>query len=196
MKALAAAKLPFFGGNFLAPGNSVIHFYFTEQERLRFVPFLAGALRGGRGAVLAAPAGALDALSAELCKSRPGNRQPHFQQVEITADLPDSLRALLAAVRQQVARSGTARVLIDFAGLVTHEGVFEVEADLSSSFRELRLTHVTQYDGNSVSATVTLEQFKTHSLAVVGDAFYYENRRHISPEVYFRRRATAATAKG
>jgi hypothetical protein len=196
MKDPSAAKLPFFGGNFIAPGNSVIHFYFTEEERLRFVPFLSASLRSGRGAVLAAPATALDSLTSELRNSRTRNPKAQSRQVEITTDLQASLRVLVGAVREQVARCGSARVLVDFAGLVTHEQVFEVEADLSSSFRDLRLSHVTQYDGNCVSATVTLEQFKTHSLAVVGDAFYYENRRHISPEAYFRRRATAATAKG
>ncbi len=188
------SRLPNFGANYLQPGCSVIHFYYSATEQVRFVPFIAEGLRLGQTVVLAAPADLIPSFTGSL--NLPGfrRRNGELQQVLLTPDISSCLAVLVQAVKEAAIGSGLVRLLADFSGLVAHEDVFDVEATLSSSLHGLRLMSITQYDGNVVSAPVTVEQFKTHSLAIVGDAFYYENRRHISPEAYIRKRAAATTA--
>ena len=47
-------------------------------------------------------------------------------------------------------------------------------------------------DSIETKATVTLEQFRTHALTVIGNVFYSENRDFTSPEQYARERTRAA----
>jgi hypothetical protein len=91
-----------------------------------------------------------------------------------------------------VKRTGEARVLVDFAGIVSHEGIFEVEAALHAAVEGMRLITISQYDGNAFPAGITLEQFQTHALTVVGNVFYSENRKFIKPEAYLRTRIARA----
>lgn len=191
-------RIPDFGRNFLRTGSSVIHFYYSPAEQLRFGGFLNEGLRISQGVVLAAPA-EVQARFAPLVRLPRFRRRGkgELQQVVLTADLNAGLRLLVQAVRDEISRCGRVRLLADFAGLVTQDEIFEVEADLSSSLQHLPTTCVTQYDGAAVPAPVTVEQFKTHSLAIVGDAFYYENQHVIPPEQYFRkRRGALARAAG
>ncbi len=189
------SHLPNFGMNYLQPGCSVIHFYYSPQEQVRFLPFVVEGLRLGQTAVLAAPPGLMPDLLESFSVPRFRKRACSFEQVELTPDLATCVPVLTRAVREAALATGVVRVLADFSTLVSGDEVFDIEATLSSSFRGLRLMSVTQYDGTAVSAPTTVEQFKTHSLAVVGDAFFYENRKHIPPEMYHRKRAAAAAAR-
>src|SRR5205085_10651079 len=141
--------------------------------------FMQEGLRLSQGVVLAAGINAISALAAGVKASRLRRLPLDLEQVILTTDIPASTAALVTAVREVVMAHRQARVLVDFADLVYPDEIFEVEADLSASFKDLNVVCVTQYDGNAFSAPVALEQFKTHSLAIVGNAFYYENAKHI-----------------
>ena len=83
-------------------------------------------------------------------------------------------------------------LLVDFDGLISSEKIFEVEADLHRRTRGLRMVVISQYDGNAIPAAITLEQFHTHGVTIIGNIFYSENRNYTSPELYLRDRAHAA----
>jgi hypothetical protein len=187
-------KLPDFGNNLTTAGSSVIHFYFSRSEQLRFANFLTEGLGLGDGVILAATTDVLPGFLHEIRHSRVRAIRPGLKQVALTSDLPASIATLTRTVREESLHRGQVRLLADFSSLVTHEQVFDVEADLSSSFQGLRLISITQYDGNAVNAPVTVAQFKTHSIAIVGDAFYYENRKSTPPEHYVRKRAAAGAS--
>ncbi len=191
-------QLPHFGDDFLQSGSSVIHFYYSRQEQLRFEEFLNEGLRQGCGVVLAATPDVL-ARFAGVRAPRFTRRRGELRRVELGTELGElntSIEVLVQAIHEELLERSKVRVLADFASLVTQDDVFEVEADLSSALHGLPVIMVTQYDGNAVSAPITLEQFKTHSLAVVGNAFYYENRHSIPPEQYYRKRRAVARAAG
>jgi hypothetical protein len=184
-------KFPDFGNNFTTSGSSVIHFYYSPQEQLRFARFLTEGLALGHGVILAATTAVLPKFITQIKQARVRVMGTGLRHVALTADLPASIASLTSAVREEALRHRQTRLLVDFSSLVSHEQVFEVEADLSSSFAGLKLIAITQYDGNAVNAPVTVAQFSTHSIAIVGDAFYYENRKSTPPEQYIRKRAAA-----
>jgi hypothetical protein len=181
-------------GNDLRPGSRVVHFYYAPEEQARLAAFVSEGLRLGQGVVLAGT----PAATAHTCSAvgLPARRRSELDRVTLTRDVGSSLAILVTAVREAAMNFGQARALIDFANVVTPEQIFEVEADLSSTFTGLNLVYITQYDGNAFSAPVALEQFNTHTLAIIGNAFMFENKQHVAPEVYLRRRAnkTAAAA--
>lgn len=185
------SRMPDFGGNYLQPGCSVIHFYYSGQERLRFATFVAEGLLLRQSAVIA---GSQDFVTEVARMARPADgrrRIGTLEQVVLADPIEDHLPSLTRAVQQAAALNGVVRLLADFASWAS-TGIFEIEAALSAASKGLKLMKVTQYDGASIPAPVAVEQFKTHSLTIVGDAFYYENRDYISPEAYFRKRAAAA----
>ena len=183
------SRIPDFGDNYLQPGCSVIHFYYSGAERMRFAPFLAEGLLLRQAAVIA---GSQEFVDEVLSRVKPADGRRRIGAVEVMVLRPgdDCVASLSRAVQKAAAASGMVRVLADFSAIATD--IFAVEAALSSAFAGLRLMKVTQYDGASVPAPIAVEQFKTHSLTVVGDAFYYENHDHISPDAYLRRRAAGA----
>ena len=187
-------KLPDFGNDLTTAGSSVIHFYFSRSEQLRFARFLTEGLGRGQGIILAATTEVLAGFLREIKRSPVRAIRPGLKQVALTSDVAASIATLTGTVRDEARQHQQLRVLADFSSLVTHEQVFEVEAELSSSFQGLRLISITQYDGNAVNAPVTVAQFKTHSIAIVGDAFYYENRKSTPPEHYLCKRAAAGAS--
>lgn len=185
------SRMPDFGGNYLQPGCSVIHFYYSQDERLRFVSFLAEGLLLRQTAVIAGP-GDFVSQVATLVRPADGRRRiGTIQQVVVNRPVNGSLTALSKAIQQSARQGGAVRLLADFSSWAAAD-IFEIEAVLGGVCSGLKLMKVTQYDGSSVPAPIEVEQFKTHSLTIVGDAFYYENRDYISPEAYFRKRAVAA----
>ena len=119
-------------------------------------------------------------------------RQNNFLRLQVTANLRATVGSIVQAVSALAQRLPEVRLLADFDGLVTSDAIFDVEADLSRQTRGLRLVAIHQYDGNAFPATVTLEQFRTHALTVIGNVFYSENRDFTSPEQYARERTRAA----
>ena len=185
------ARMPDFGGNYLQPGCSVIHFYYSPDERLRFVPFLAEGLLLRQAAVIAGPEDFVSQI-ATLARPTDGRRRiGAIEQVALHRPVNGSFLALSTAIQRAARVSSVVRLLADFSSWAAND-IFEIEAALAGTCNGLKLMKVTQYDGSSVPAPVEVEQFKTHSLTIVGDAFYYENRDYISPEAYFRKRAAAA----
>lgn len=184
------SRMPDFGGNYLQPGCSVIHFYYTDQERLRFVPFLAEGLLLRQSAVIAGPESFVDRLLPLIRPSDGRRRIGSIEEVVIENGLDDALPTLVEAIYEAADCSSVVRLLADFSSWAAAD-IFELEATISAACNGLKLMKVTQYDGASVPAAVEVEQFKTHSLTIVGNAFYYENRDYISPEMYVRKRAAA-----
>jgi len=183
------SRMPDFGSNYLQPGCSVIHFYYAERERLRFVPFLAEGLLLRQSTVIAASEALVGPIVQAALPTDGRRRIGKLESVILDDDVESCVAAVTRAVLQ-ASTTGIVRLLADFSSLM-NPNVFEIEAALTTAYEGLRLMKVTQYDGVSVPAPVAVEQFKTHSLTVVGDAFYYENREYISPEMYIRKRAAA-----
>ena len=180
--------MPDFGGNYLQPGCSVIHFYYSPQERMRFASFLAEGLLLRQSAVVA---GSQEFLDEVLSRAKPPDGRRRIgviHEVVIGGEFDNCLASLMRAV-VQAAKSSVVRVLADFSNSASD--LFEIEASLAGCCNGLKVLKVTQYDGGSVPAPIAIEQFKTHSLTIVGDAFFYENRDFISPEAYFHKRAAA-----
>ena len=119
-------------------------------------------------------------------------RQNKVLRLQVTANLGRTVTSVAQAVSALAQRLPEVRLLADFDGLVSSEAIFEVEADLSRQTRGLRLITVTQYDGNAFPAAITLEQFRSHAVTVIGNIFYSENRHCISPEQYAYERSRAA----
>lgn len=184
----AASRMPDFGSNYLQPGCSVIHFYYSPHERMRFASFLAEGLLLRQAAVVA---GSQEFLDEVLSRAKPADGRRRIgvvHEVVIGGELENCLASLMRAI-EQAAKDSVVRVLADFSTVASD--IFEIEASLVACCDGLKVLKVTQYDGDSVPAPIAIEQFKTHSLTIVGDAFFYENRDCISPETYFHKRAAA-----
>jgi hypothetical protein len=188
------SRIPDFGSNYLQPGCSVIHFYYSDVERLRFVPFLAEGLLLRQAAVIAGSDALVKQMTQSALPTDGRRRIGPVHQVILGDDVETCVTGVTRAVQQAAMAGGAVRVLADFSSL-RNPNIFEIEAVLSTACEGLKLMKVTQYDGASVPAPVAVEQFKTHSLTIVGDAFYYENRDYISPETYIRKRAAAAAGR-
>ena len=185
------SRMPDFGGNYLQPGCSVIHFYYSDSERLRFASFLAEGLLLRQAAVIAGPEEFVS-LTTTLARPSDGRRRiGPIEQVVLHRPVHESIAALSSAIQQAAKQAAVVRMVADFSSWAG-SNIFEIEAAVSAACGGLQLMKVTQYDGSSVPAPVEVEQFKTHSLTIVGDAFYYENRDYISPEAYFLKRAAGA----
>lgn len=181
-------------GYSVSPGSCVIHFYYTQAEQQRLLGFLLDGVARHEGAVLACTQDAYETLSCGLEMLGVRRAEYNLIQVEITPDLPASITTVAAAARRTLGRKHCClgRVLCDFGSLIGQEAIFELEGSLNSALAGLELVSVTQYDGRGFAAPITIEQFQTHALAIVGTAFFRENRHYTSPEAYFRRRAVGA----
>ncbi len=173
----------------LKPSSAVVHFYYNPAERLRLTPFLLEGVHCGDGAVLACTREGYDNLRPGLERMDLVRRDGGILWVEVTPVLANVIQTLSDAVRIAARKHTQVRVLADFDAIVGKESIFELEAALASSFAGLDVVWVTQYDGNSFDASVTLEQFRSHALCIMGNAFYHENRDFTPPDSYYRRRA-------
>lgn len=188
--------LPVLGSGFLKPGENVIHFYYSGAEQARFTPFLQEGLEHGMGVVIAGVGDHHPALM-------PGVRAPRLQRrrnllrLQVTQNLRASIATVTQAASALLAWTREVRIVVDFDGMVSRESIFENEAELSQALRGKRVTVISQYDGNAFPAAITMEQFQTHAVTVVGNAFYSENRNYVAPEEYLRarRRKTHAAAR-
>jgi hypothetical protein len=187
--SVPAVNLSPVGSSFLKPGDSAIHFYYSAAEQARFAPQLQEALERGLGVVLATAGDRHPLAGLRPPRFR---RTNNFLRLQITANLAGAVASIAQAATALAQRLPEVRLLADFDGLVSSEAIFEVEAGLARQTRGLRLVTISQYDGNAFSATVTLEQFHSHALTVIGNIFYSENRNFTSPDQYARERLHAA----
>ena len=183
-------------GYSVSPRSCVIHFYYTRPEQERLLGFLRDGVTRGEGVVMACTAEAYDSFAAGL--EMLGLRLPGHEiaAIEITRNLQASIDTIASAAKHALARhrGHFGRVLCDFGSAVGQEAIFEVEGSLNFALAGLDLVLVTQYDGRGFGAPITIEQFQTHALAIVGTAFFRENRHYTPPETYFRKRAASNRA--
>lgn len=184
-------KLPALGTAFLKPGDNVIHFYYSEAEQLRFSSFLQDGLDHGVG-IIVAGVGERHPLLHRGIRAPRLQRRRNLLRLQVTPNLHSTIANLAHAAATLLQRTREVRLVADFDGLVSTEAIFENEAELSESLRGKRVVAISQYDGNAFPAPVTMEQFHTHALTLVGNAFYSENRSCIAPEEYLRNRRRKA----
>jgi len=172
-------------------GRCVIHFYYNKTEQQRLLGFLREGVARRQGVVMACAENTLEALSDGLEMLGVPRSEHEIIQMEITSNVSASIAALAAAAKDALGHGhrSCGRVLCDFGSMIGQEAIVELEGALNSAFAGLNLVSVTQYDGRGFGAPITIEQFQTHALAIVGTAFFRENRHHASPEGYVRKRA-------
>jgi hypothetical protein len=175
----------------LPPGSAVIHFYYNSSERLRLLSFLLEGVSRGQGVVLATTHDGYQELRRGLETLGLG-ANARLSRVAIVPDIRTTILGIADAARVAAQRSRNIRVLADFGSIIGKESIFELEAALSSALEGLNVVYVSQYDGNGFDASVTIEQFRSHALCIMGDAFYHENRNFTSPDTYFRKRAAGS----
>ena len=161
----------------------------SPAERLRLIGFLLQGISRGQGAVLACTQEGYEELRRGLETLGASSSDARLTRVVIRADVPATIQAIADANRLAARRSGTVRLLADFGRMIGKESIFELEAALASALEGLNAIHVTQYDGNVFDASVTIEQFRSHALCIMGNAFYHENRNFTPPDRYLRKRA-------
>ena len=185
-------KLSPLGSSFLKAGDTAIHFYYSVAEQTRFAPQLQEALERGMGLVLASAGDRHPLLTLGALRPPRFPRQNNFLRLQVTPNLQRTIASIAQATAALGQRLPEVRLLADFDGLVASEAIFDVEAELSRQTRGLRVLTISQYDGNAFPAPITIEQFQTHALTVVGNVFYSENRSFVAPEQYARERTRAA----
>jgi hypothetical protein len=173
-------------------GSSVIHFYYTPTERKRMLSFLLEGINNREGVVLACTKEGYDELGPAIGAIGLGSPGSGLMQVEISPDLPASIRSISHATRLALRDRPRGRMLADFGSMVGKESIFKLESALASALGQLKIVSVLQYDGTVFDASVTIEQFRTHALAIMGNAFYHENLNFTSADAYYRRRAAGA----
>lgn len=175
----------------LPAGSAVIHFYYSPSERLRLISFLLEGVSRGQGVVLAATHEAYEELRRGLETLGLG-ATARLNRVTITPDIRGTILRIADAARLGARRSGSVRVLADFGEMIGKESIFELEAALASALEGLNAVYVTQYDGKGFDASITIEQFRSHALCIMGNAFYHENRNYTAPDSYYRKRAAGS----
>jgi hypothetical protein len=172
-------------------GGCVIHFYYTKAEQQRLLGFLLEGAARCEGVVMACAEDDSEALSDGLEMLGVRRSEHEIMQVEITSNVRASIDAIAAAAKDALGRGHrySGRVLCDFGSMIGQEAIVELEGSLNSALAGLNLVSVTQYDGRGFGAPITIDQFQTHALAIVGTAFFRENRHYNSPEAYVRKRA-------
>jgi hypothetical protein len=176
----------------LEPGSAVIHFYYSPAERLRLVGFLLEGISRGHGVVLATTHEGYEELRRGLETLGMSGSGARVNRVAITADIPRTIQTIADATRMAARKTGRVRVLADFDGIIGKESIFELEGALAAALEGLNVICVTQYDGNGFDASITIEQFRSHALCIMGNAFYHENRNFTPPDSYFRKRAAGS----
>ena len=172
-------------------GGCVIHFYYNKAEQQRLLGFLLEGVARREVVVMACAENASEALSDGLETLGVRRAEHEIIQVEITSNVRASIDAIAAAAKDVLGHGHRycGRVLCDFGSMIGQEAIVELEGALNSALAGLDLVSVTQYDGRGFGAPITIEQFQTHALAIVGTAFFCENRHYNPPEAYSRKRA-------
>ena len=180
------------GAGYLKTGDHAIHFYYSAAEQLRFAAFLQEGLERG-GAAIVAAVGERHPLLAAVWVPRIQRRRT-LLKLQVTPNLHVNVTTLGHAAAALLAWARDVRIVVDFDGLVSTQAILANEAELSRALLGKRAITISQYDGNAFPAPVMMEQFHTHALTLVGDAFYSENRQCVRPEEYLIARRSPAQA--
>ena len=173
-------------------GSSVVHFFYNAIERRRLLSFLLDGVAREEGVVFACTREGYLELTPAIDAIGLGSPNSGLLRVEVFPDLRTTVDSIAHATRIALRNRSRGRLLADFGRIVGKESIFELEAALASSLAGLSIVSVLQYDGNNFDASVTIEQFRTHALCIMGNAFYHENRNFASADSYYRRRAAAS----
>jgi len=164
-------------------GARAVHFYYTKPEQQRLLGFLLEGIARYEGVVLACAGDVSEALFDGLEMLGVRHFEPQITRIEIASNVRASIGKIAAAAKNgtQPDRRVCRRVLCDFGSMIGQETVCEVESVLHSFLAGLELVSITQYDGRGFGAPITIEQFQTHALAIVGSAFFCGNRYCAAP---------------
>jgi len=181
------------GGYRVPVGSSAIHFYYTKPEQQRLLGFLIEGVARHEKVFIASAENASEALSDGLEMLGVRQSEQEMTRLEITSNLRTSLSVIANSVRNTLGRDqrSCVRLLCDFGLMIGQEAISELENSLHSGLAGLDLVAVTQYDGRGFGTPITIEQFHNHALAIVGSAFFHQNRYCSSPEAYRHKRVTA-----
>ena len=174
-------------------GSCAIHFYYTKPEQQRLLGFLLEGVARHKSVFVASAENASEALADGLEMLGVRRSEQEMTRLEITSNLRASIDVIAKSVRDALRRDrrSCVRLLCDFGLMIGQEAISELEASLHSRLAGLDLVVVTQYDGRSFGTPITIEQFHNHALAIVGSAFFHENRYCGPREAYLHRGRTA-----
>ena len=144
----ALRHFPELSPDLLKAGDNAIHFYYSTEERLRFLPLLQTALNRGRGVVLAGARGH-DPLLAGLRLPR-FRRKHHLLSLQVTPNLSATMAMLAQAATTLLQWTREVVIAADFDGLVSAESLFENEAAVCAALQGKRGITLSQYDGNAL----------------------------------------------
>lgn len=178
-----------FMGSDVPWGGSIIHFYYSPAEQARCASFLADAVAQNQAAILACTFEGYQVVAEELRRMGILVADRRITRIELAANLTNTIYAVSSAAQQAATHGKPVRVLVDFDSVVPQGNIFDAEAAISATLQDLDAICLTQYDGRAFPAPITIEQFRTHALAIVGNVFHKENSSYTRPEQYLRYRA-------
>lgn len=161
----------------LHPGDHTIHFYFSPEQRLRFLPLLAEH-RPGTRLVIAAPRQDFELLSE--CLRQEHVHSMNLTHVEVSPDWRRSLSTILDAVLLELQR-GTQHVLLlaDFDRVVPPWAAYRMESLLASELRGKRVSFITQYSAGNFREPLDVDHLRRFGLVVVAD-FYSHRSQYLA----------------
>ncbi len=171
-------------------GSCAVHFYYSPAERRRFSQFLLDGLAAGDAVILSCDLAAYEAFRPDL--EGGSERGRGFSFVVGGPDYDTTVANIRDCVAYDLRRRRVARVLADFSGMVCQDEIFEAESELNNALCVFPVVTLSQYDGRQFSAAVTIEQFQTHALTLVGNVLVNENPGYTPPRHYRRVRAAAS----
>ncbi|HTC93187.1 MAG TPA: hypothetical protein VK699_07025 [Terriglobales bacterium] len=146
----------------------IIHFYFSQEERLRFLrAFLVTPQKPDR-LIVGAQNEDLGFLEAEFrvaCRIPAG-----LMTVRLAGNCHQNVCQVLASAFRCRA-DGDTKVLIDLGATARVHEIAETESLLTSGFRGVPVVCMTQYDGHRLREAIPVSQLRRHGLVIFRD-FY------------------------
>ena len=155
------------------PGEHTIHFYYSSEEKARFVSLLA---ERKQGSALVVAASRSDFSIISTCMRQSGVNAMNLSLVEIPADWRHGIAAILdAALHERQRGADSILLLADFDGLVHQSALTELESLLATMMRGCNVASISQYDGRAFSQGIDVEKLVEYGTVLVGDYFRCRN---------------------
>jgi|SRR5581483_2774146 len=146
-----------------------IHFYFSQEERLRFLrAFLVNQRNPGQ-LIVGVQNEDLNFLQAEFCAA--GQMPTGLTTVRLAGNSHQNVCQVLASTFRCIRASGNTKVLIDLSTTANVQEIVETESLLTSGFRDLPVACLTQYDGHRLREPIPVSRLRQHGLVAFRD-FY------------------------
>ncbi|MBV8205983.1 MAG: hypothetical protein JO041_04260 [Acidobacteria bacterium] len=175
---------------FLKAGDNIINFYYSAADRQHFALLLQEAQARGAGVVLAVTKDYR--LLPHRTHSR--GRRPDVVSLQVTPNLGATIAGIEQAATLLLNTKREIVVLADFNGFVSSEVLLQVEAQVNLATQDKNALVITQYDGIGFPPAAMMEQFLSHTVTMVGNAFYSENHNRVPPARYLMGRKSRAAA--